>query len=113
MIHCLGGDIQARGDLGVGQVFRQQGEDVHLAGGEAEGVVACGGPRPARDVLPAGGAHALPQVGGGWRRAEPIKDGERRRLCGLVTIGEGAGVLVRATEPLPFHRRGTPIARQV
>jgi len=113
MIHGLGRQIQACGDLGIGQVFRQEAQDVQLASREAEGIAACRGAWSTRDLVPASRAHVLSQVGGSRLRAKPIKNGECRGLGSVVTIGEGPGLLVRAATLLPGNRRRVPITRHM
>ena len=104
VIDGLGGDVQPRPDACIRQRPGEQRHDLELACGQAVGVLAGARPRAARDTSHAFGAKALSealQVGLGAKPIEGLDRGQARRL---VTVGQGARLLVGAAETLPCRR---------
>jgi hypothetical protein len=110
-VDCADGQHQARGDLGVGQPFGKQPDDVGLPLGESGGIVSCGLDVAARDSGDPELSQSESYLAGQRLGAEGVEYGERRQqVRGLRALGDCDRVLVRAAGALPCLGRWPPVS---
>src|SRR5882724_9341125 len=111
VIDGLGRDKQAGGDLAIGQAERERVEDLLLAGGEIEGMLAARGARPPRDCAHAQLGQSAAKAGRGRTRLQLVEGFQRRQHClRVVALVAGQSRLVRAAKPLVLGGGAPPVA---
>ena len=99
--------------MGIRETFGQQAQHLHFAAGQP-GLIRTGrGAWAAWNARPALRSHALTQMRCGRLRAELLEEGQGLPLGGGVSLSEGQGLLIRATNLGPPRGSTLPISCQL